>query len=519
MRKWDLPGSRERVYAIPTAAGLSLRGRTTLTLIRSPAVPDRPAAELPQNPLHERYASREMARLFSAGHRFGEWRRLWVTLARVERELGLPISEAQIHALEAVAPDLDLARVAELERRTRHDVVAHLRHFAEQADAVEPGAGGILHLGATSAFITDNTDALLAKDALRLLERRLAAAAAALADFARRTKDLPTLAYTHFQPAQLTTVGKRACLWLQDLLMDLAEVRYRLAHLRCRGAKGTTGTQASFLTLFGGDAAKVRELDRRIALRLGFVGSFPMTGQTYPRKQDSHLLQALAGIAESCHKLGTDLRLLQGVGELAEPFDAEQVGSSAMAYKRNPVRAERMCGLARRLITDSVNGPLNAATQWLERSLDDSANRRLVLADSFLTADAVLGLAAHIAAGLTVREATVAARVARELPFMATETLLMEAALRGGDRQALHERIRVYSLEAQKELEQGGENRLIERIVADPAFRLTRAEVEPWLDPRAFTGRSAAQVEEFLDEVVAPALAGVEAAAVEAPRI
>jgi adenylosuccinate lyase len=283
--------------------------------------------------------------------------------------------------------------------------------------------------------------------------------------------------------------------------------------------KGTTGTQASFLTLFAGDEAKVRELDRLFAERLGFAGSFPVTGQTYPRKQDSQVLQTLAGIAESCHKLGTDLRLLQGVGELAEPFDAEQVGSSAMAYKRNPVRAERMCGLARRLITDSLNGPLNAATQWLERSLDDSANRRLVLSDSFLTADAVVGLAAHIAAGLSVREATVAARVARELPFMATETLLMEAALRGGDRQVLHERIRGYSLTAQGEIEQGGENRLIDRIVADPDFRLTRTEVEPWLDPRVFTGRSSAQVEEFLEEVAAPALAGLKAASVEAPRV
>jgi adenylosuccinate lyase len=482
-------------------------------------MPERPASDQPQNPLHDRYASREMARLFSAAHRFGEWRRLWITLAECQRELGLPITAAQIAALKAVAGDLDLDRVAELERRTRHDVVAHLRHYAEQADRVEPGAGGILHLGATSAFLTDNTDVLLTRDALRLLERRLAAAATALAGFARRTKDLPTLAYTHFQPAQLTTMGKRACLWLQDLLMDLAELRHRLAGLRCRGVKGTTGTQASFLTLFGGDAEKVRALDRLFAQRLGFAASFPVTGQTYPRKQDSQVLQTLAGIAESCHKYGTDLRLLQGVGELAEPFDAEQVGSSAMAYKRNPVRAERMCGLARRLITDSLNGPLNAATQWLERSLDDSANRRLVLPDSLLTADAVVGLAAHIAAGLTVREATIAARVARELPFMATETLLMEAALRGGDRQLLHERLRGYSLAAQGEIEQGGENRLIDRIVADPDFRLTREEVQPWLDPRLFTGRSAAQVEEFLEEVAGPALENVESASVEAPRV
>lgn len=475
--------------------------------------------ETPQNPLYERYASREMARIFSSAHRFRTWRHLWITLADCQRELGLPFTLAQIDALRAVAADTDLERVAELERRTRHDVVAHLRHFAEQADRVLAGAGGILHAGATSAFITDNTDVLLMREALELLAARLTAAARELATFAARTKDIPTLAYTHFQPAQLTTVGKRACLWLQDLLMDLEEVRHRLATLRCRGVKGTTGTQASFLTLFQGDGAKVRELDRRFAQAIGFRESFPVTGQTYSRKQDSQALQTLAGIAESCHKLGTDLRLLQGVGELAEPFDAEQVGSSAMAYKRNPIRAERMCGLARRLITDSLNGPLNTATQWLERSLDDSANRRLVLPDAFLCADAVAGLAAHIAAGLTVREATVRARVARELPFMATETLLMESVLRGGDRQELHERIRGYSLEAQAAVEGGGGNPLLDRIVADPDFRLTPEEVERWVDPQAFTGRSGAQVEEFLAEVLEPALAGAALAEVAAPRV
>ncbi|RPH54223.1 adenylosuccinate lyase, partial [bacterium] len=435
--------------------------------------------DTPQNPLYERYASPEMARLFSAGHRFRTWRRLWIVLAEGERELGLPITPEQIDALKRAAADVDLERVAELERRTRHDVVAHLRHFAEQADRAHDGAGGILHLGATSAFITDNTDALLIREALELLEGRLAATLRELAAFARRTRSLPCLAYTHFQPAQLTTVGKRATLWMQDFLLDLAEVRHRLATLRCRGVKGTTGTQASFLTLFHGDHGKVRELDRLVARRLGFAASFPVTGQTYPRKQDSQVLATLAGIAETCHKYGTDLRLLQGVGELSEPFDEAQVGSSAMAYKRNPIRAERMCGLSRRLITDSLNGPLNAATQWLERSLDDSANRRLVLSDAFLTADAVLGLAAHIAAGLVVREATMAARVARELPFMATETLLMEAALRGGDRQELHERIRGYSLEAQSTVERGGDNPLVGLIVGDPAFRLPLAEVEP----------------------------------------
>lgn len=471
--------------------------------------------EAPQNPLHERYASREMAELFTARHRFRTWRRLWVALAETQSELGLAISAEQLAALRAAADDIDLDRVAELERRTRHDVVAHLRHFAELAG----DAGGVLHLGATSAFVTDNTDAVLAREALTLLAGRLAAAIAELAAFARRHRALPCLAYTHFQPAQLTTVGKRACLWIQDLAIDLAEVEHRLATIRCRGAKGTTGTQASFVTLFDGDGDKVRALDRRIAERLGFAGSFPVTGQTYPRKQDSQHLATLAGIGESCHKLGTDLRLLQGLGELAEPFDAEQVGSSAMAYKRNPIRAERMCGIARRLITDSLNGPLNAATQWLERSLDDSSNRRLVLPDAFLAADAVVSLAAHIAAGLTVREETIAARVARELPFMATETILMEAAKRGGDRQELHERLRVASLAAQDEVAQGRDNPLLETLAADPAFRLDRAEIERRVDPARFTGRSAEQVDDYLAEVVEPLLARHERAEVAAPRV
>jgi adenylosuccinate lyase len=469
----------------------------------------------PQNPLYERYASQEMAALFSAEHRFRTWRRLWLVLAEAQRELGLPITGEQIEALNRVADTIDLERVAELERRTRHDVVAHLRHFAELAGE----AGGVLHLGATSAFVTDNADAVLMREALGLTAGRLAAALAELAAFARRHRDLPCLAYTHFQPAQLTTVGKRACLWIQDLAMDLEEVERRRSALRCRGAKGTTGTQASFLTLFDGDGERVRELDRRVAARLGFAGSFPVTGQTYPRKQDSQVLAALAGVAESCHKLGTDVRLLQGVGELSEPFDAEQVGSSAMAYKRNPVRCERMCSLARRLITDSLAGPLNAATQWLERSLDDSANRRLVLPDSFLAADAVLSLAAHVAAGLEVHPEVVAARVARELPFMATETILMEASRRGGDRQALHERLRVLSLAAQDRVARGDANPLLDAIAADPTFGLDRDEIDARVDPARFTGRSAQQVDEFLAEVVEPLLARHQPAPVAAPRV
>ena len=467
--------------------------------------------------LRDRYATRDMVAVFSPERRYGTWRELWLVLAKQQRELGLPITEEQIWGLEEAAPRLDLARVAELERQTRHDVVAHLRHFAEQA----PAGGGILHLGATSAYITDNTDVLLQRDALRLLRRGLLSLAAELRSFAQRTASIPTLAYTHFQPAQLTTVGKRACLWLQDVMEDIATVDERLARLRCRGVKGTTGTQASFLTLFDGDHGKVEELDARVARALGFERSWAVTGQTYPRKQDSQVLAALSSIGESAHKLGTDLRLLQGVGELAEPFGDAQVGSSAMAYKRNPVRAERMCGLARRLLTDALNGPLNAATQWLERSLDDSANRRLVIEDAFLTADAVVHLAAGIVRGLTVNESVIASRVARELPFMATETILMEAVVRGGDRQELHERLRRLSLDAQDAIAHGRTNPLLDSIASDGDFRLSSADIDALVDPRAFTGRSAEQVGSFLAAEVDPVLARDTSvrAAVEEPRI
>ncbi len=471
--------------------------------------------EAPQNPLHERYASAAMARLFASRHRCLTWRRMWIHLAEAQAHLGLPISDRQLDALRRHEDDLDLYRVAQIERETRHDVVAHLRHFAE----VSGDAGNILHLGATSAFITDNADALMIREALDLVAARLAATAMALAGFARRERATTALAYTHFQSAQLTTLGKRACLWLQDFLTDLDEVTQRRRRLRCRGAKGTTGTQASFLTLFGGDHGKVRELDARIASALGFESSWPVTGQTYPRKQDSQVLHALAGVAESCHKFGSDVRLLQGVGELSEPFDHTQVGSSAMAYKRNPVRTERMCSLSRRIMTDSLHGALNAGTQWLERSLDDSANRRLVLTDSFLTVDAVLLLAANVADGLRVNGTAAAARVNRELPFMATETFLMEASLRGGNRQHLHERIRQHSLEAWARVSAGEPNPLLDLIAADSDFGLDRDELASLVDADAFTGRSARQVDEYLAEVVEPALRAQSPAAVEAPRV
>ncbi len=471
--------------------------------------------EQPFNPLHERYASAEMASLFSARHRYGTWRRIWIALATSQSELGLPISEAQLEALRAAESSVDLDRVAEIERETRHDVVAHIRHYAEQTG----DAGGIIHLGATSAFITDNTDALITREALELTAQRLASVVHELSEFARRTRETPCLAYTHFQPAQLTTIGKRACLWIQDFATDLEEVLSRAKNLRARGAKGTTGTQASFLTLFQGDHDKVRQLDAKIAEALGFEASWPVTGQTYPRKQDSQVLAALSGVAESCHKFGTDLRLLQGVGELSEPFGSSQVGSSAMAYKRNPIRAERMCGLSRRLLTDAINAPLNVATQWLERSLDDSSNRRLVVTDAFLVCDAILTLAAGIARGLKVNDSAVKARVDRELPFMASETFLMEGALRGGDRQDLHERIRQYSLEAYEQAAAGGQNPLLDRIAADESFKLSREELESMLDPIAFTGRSAQQVEDFLGSVVEPLLASTPRADVEEPRV
>ncbi|REJ79814.1 MAG: adenylosuccinate lyase [Acidobacteria bacterium] len=469
----------------------------------------------PQNPLHERYASDEMAALLSAEHRYTTWRRVWITLAECQRDLGLEIRGAQIEALRRVAGQIDLARVAEIERETRHDVVAHLRHFAELAGE----AGGILHLGATSAFVTDNTDALLLREGLELIERRIATVLRGLSDFAAAHRALPCLAYTHFQPAQLTTVGKRACLWAQDLLADLEEVAHRRQRLRCRGAKGTTGTQASFLTLFGGDHDKVRELDRSVAERLGFPASWPITGQTYPRKQDTVVLQALAGVGESCHKMGTDLRLLQGVGELSEPFGDAQVGSSAMAYKRNPIRAERICGLSRRLITDALNGPLNSATQWLERSLDDSSNRRLVITDAFLTCDAVLTLAAGVASGLVVRPEAIEARVRRELPFMATETFLMEGTMRGGDRQLLHEVIREYSMKAHAAVSAGLENPLLDAIKQDGRFGLSAGDVDRLVDPVAFTGRSAEQVDEFLAEQLRPAISGHQPLETEEPRV
>jgi adenylosuccinate lyase len=464
-----------------------------------------------RSPLSERYASPAMQALWGERRRIGLWRRLWLALMEVERELGLEIPERALTELRAHLDDADSARAAELEKRLRHDVMAHIHHLGEQAPAARP----FIHLGATSAYVTDNADLILMRDGLALLLGRIAAVLVALAKLARRDRALPCLAYTHFQPAQLTTVGKRVTLWMQEFLLDAEEVLGRLDALQFRGVKGTTGTQASFLELFDGDDDKVRELDTRVALKMGFTRVFPVTGQTYPRKVDAQILAALAGIAQSAAKLATDLRLLQHEGEMLEPFESEQVGSSAMAYKRNPMRAERMTGLARFVIELSGNAWHTAAEQWLERTLDDSANRRLVLPEAFLASDAILVLATNVAAGLEVREAVIARHVAAQLPFLVTERLLMRGVKAGGDRQRLHEVIRTHALAvAQAMAEQGAPNDLLARLARDPAFAALHVVLgRDELDPAAYVGRAPRQVEEFLDQVLPAVLHRIEAVA------
>ena len=457
-----------------------------------------------QSPLGTRYASPAMQILWGEPRRIGLWRRLWLALAESQRELGLPIPEQALVEMRAHLDDADLAVAARYERRFRHDVMAHIHAFGEQAPAARP----YLHLGATSAFVTDNADLVIMREGLRLLLGRLLAVLAALETLARRHAALPCLAYTHFQPAQLTTVGKRATLWMQDFAADVEEICHRIETLRFRGCKGTTGTQASFLELFAGDHGKVRELDRLVTARMGFSQAFAVTGQTYPRKADSVVLDALSGVAQSAAKMASDLRLLQHEGELLEPFEAEQIGSSAMAYKRNPMRAERIAGLARFVVSLQANGPHTASNQWLERTLDDSANRRLTLPEAFLATDAILILATNIAAGLEVRDGVIAAHVAAQMPFMATERWLMLGVATGGDRQALHEIIRKHSLAVADAVSRGGGNDLLERLSADPGFReVPAAALRAELDPARYTGRSAAQVEEFLAEYLDPVLA------------
>jgi adenylosuccinate lyase len=453
------------------------------------------------SPLSTRYASPAMQRLWGETHRIGQWRRVWLALAESEQELGIPIPETALAEMRAHLDDADLASAAAFEKRFRHDVMAHVHAFGDQA----PTARAYLHLGATSAFVTDNADMLVMRDGLALILARLLAVIGALRAFAEQYAALPCLAYTHFQPAQLTTVGKRATLWMQDLALDVEAVVHQLDTLRLRGCKGTTGTQASFLELFGGDHAKVRELERRIAAKLGGHGVFAVTGQTYPRKADAQILDVLSGIAQSAAKFGADLRLLQHEGELLEPFEAEQIGSSAMAYKRNPMRAERIGALARHVISLQASGAHTAASQWLERTLDDSANRRLTLPEAFLAADAILLLAANIAAGLEVREATITAHVAEQMPFMATERWLMVAVRGGGDRQALHEVIRRHSLAVAESVAGGNANDLLDRLTRDSAFAsVNRAKLNAELDPAKYVGRAPEQVGEFLAEYLDP---------------
>ncbi len=456
-----------------------------------------------QSPLGTRYSSPAMQRLWGPAHRIALWRQLWLTLAETERELGLPIPEEAVAAIRAHLDDADLEAAAKYERRFRHDVMAHVHHLGDQA----PEARAFIHLGATSCFVTDNADCIIVRDALRLTLGRLLAVMDQLEAFAARHAALPCLAYTHFQPAQLTTVGKRATLWLQDIAMDAAEVAHRLTSLRARGCKGTTGTQASFLELFGGNDAKVRELDARVTHRMGFDASFPVTGQTYSRKQDAMVLDVLSGIAQSAAKLANDIRLLQHEGELLEPFESDQIGSSAMAYKRNPMRSERIGALARFVISLQANGAHTAAAQWLERTLDDSANRRLTLPEAFLAVDAILILVTNIVAGLEVRGSVIARNVEAQMPFMATERWLMLGVERGGDRQALHEVVRKHSLAVAESVAHGGANNLLDRLGSDPAFASVPVEqLRAELDPRRYTGRSEAQVHEFLRESIEPLL-------------
>ncbi len=457
--------------------------------------------EVYDNPLVSRYASKEMAALFSPRRRIETWRRLWVALAEAENALGLPVTKKQVAAMRRAVSDIDWTAAARRAREVRHDVMAHVHAFGLAA----PEAAGVIHLGATSCFVTDNADLVLMREGLELLARKAAAVVAALGDFARRHRKLPALGFTHLQPAQPTTLGKRACLWAQDFALDLVELERRAAELPFRGAVGTTGTQASFLALFEGDHGKVTELSRRVAKAMGFLETIPLAGQTYTRKLDSQVLAALAGVGESAHKFGTDLRILAHRKEVEEPFGSKQIGSSAMAYKRNPMRSERICALSRFLMSLVPNAWATHATQWMERTLDDSANRRLAIPQSFLAADAVLELAANVASGLVVYPKVIRRNLDAELPFMATEDILMAAVKAGGDRQELHERIRVHAQEAARVVkEEGGANDLLERLREDPAFAAVAKDLRSLLKPDRYTGRAPEQVSAFLKEVVGP---------------
>ncbi len=449
-----------------------------------------------ESPLNSRYASQEMQYLFSPDKKFTTWRRLWIALAESEKELGLPISQEQIEELKEHAESINYAVAEAREKLVRHDVMSHVYAYGEQC----PNAKPIIHLGATSCYVGDNTDIIIMYEALELIRQKLLNVIAALTDFAERYKDMPTMGYTHFQPAQLTTVGKRATLWLQELVMDLEEIDDQLAKKKLLGSKGTTGTQASFLELFQGDHQKVKMLDQKIAEKMGFPGVFPVSGQTYPRKLDSQMLNILSGIAQSAHKFSNDIRLLQNLKEIEEPFEKNQIGSSAMAYKRNPMRSERIASLSRYVIADALNPAMTAAEQWFERTLDDSANKRISVAEAFLATDAILTIYLNVAGGLMVYPKVIASHIQKELPFMATENILMDAVLKGGDRQELHERIRTHSMEAAKQVKvEGLDNDLMSRIAADKAFSLSEEELSGILEARRYVGRAPQQTEEYVD--------------------
>ena len=457
-----------------------------------------------ESPLSSRYASEYMLRLFSAETRIQTWRRLWVSLAKAEQALGLPITEQQVKQLEAHITDIDFACAAAREKEVRHEVMAHVYAYGK----VAPDAAGIIHLGATSCYVTDNADLILYRDGLRYLRGELLKVIANLAAFAEKYKATPTLGYTHYQPAQLVTVGKRATLWMQDFLSDVEELDFVIGSMKFLGCRGTTGTEASFLELFAGDQGKIDEMNRRIAADFGFDRCFDVCGQTYPRKMDSRILNVLSSIAQSCYRMANDIRLLQHDRQVEEPFEKNQIGSSAMAYKRNPMRSERICSLARYLMCDAANAPMTAATQWLERTLDDSANRRISLPEGFLCADAVLRLAQNVTDGLHVNEKIVEKTVWEYLPFIATENLMMEAVKRGGDRQQLHEIIRVCSMEATAKMKNGEECDLLARLANHREFGLTQAEMQQLLDPTLYTGRCSQQVDALLEKV-RPLIAGI----------
>ena len=455
------------------------------------------------SPLSERYASKEMQYIFSPEKKFRTWRKLWIALAETERELGLPITEEQIEELKSHQDDINFEVAKERERLVRHDVMSHVYAYGVQC----PKAKGIIHLGATSCYVGDNTDIILMPEALKLVRRKLLNVMAELAKFADTYKDLPTLAFTHFQPAQPTTVGKRATLWLQELCLDLEDLDHVIGSMKLLGSKGTTGTQASFLELFDGDHEKCRLADKKIAEKMGFSSCYPVSGQTYSRKVDSRVVSVLAGIAQSAHKFSNDIRLLQHLKEIEEPFEKNQIGSSAMAYKRNPMRSERIASLANYVMADVMNPMLVASTQWFERTLDDSANKRLSVPEGFLAIDGILDLYLNVVDGLVVYPKVIEKRLMAELPFMATENIMMDAVKAGGDRQELHEKIRQLSMEAGKNVkEKGLDNNLLELIAADPAFGLTLDELKKTMDPSRYVGRAPKQVEEFLAEVVNPIL-------------